>query len=179
MRRTATTILDAIKLAVLGTTSVLLLAPTVSAEQHGGGAGQAAGQTLMATINPVDPGLDRVAKTSVGTVKFTQGSGKVDVLVQASGIPLGGREAEVASDGGPATVGFDTRVLKGSDCAKVADDTTVLVELPQLRVQDDGSGVLMASTDKVTLQQLSGQLVVFSDPKNKHARIGCGVIGAK
>ena len=87
--RTATTILDAIKLAVLGTTSVLLLAPTVSAEEHGGGAGQ----TLMATIHPVDAKLGRVAETSAGTVKFTQGSGKVDVLVQASGIPLGGREA--------------------------------------------------------------------------------------
>lgn len=179
MRRTATTILDAIKLAVLGTTSVLLLAPTVSAEQHGGGAGEAAGKTLMATIHPVDAKLGRVSDTTVGTVKFTQGDGKVDVLVQASGIPLGGREADLVADGGPATVGFDTRILKGDDCAKVADDATVLVELPELRVQDDGSGILMASTDKVTLDQLSGQLVVLSDPKNKSARVGCGVIGAK
>ena len=37
----------------------------------------------------------------------------------------------------------------------------MLAELPQLRVKDDGSGVLMASTDKVTLEQLAGQLVVF------------------
>lgn len=182
MRRTVTTTMAklakvaSIELAVLGTTGILLLAPTVSAEQHGGGAGQ----TLMATINAVDPELDRVSKTSYGTAKFTQGDGKVDILVQASGVPLGGRESEVVADGGPATVGFDVYVLKGSDCATVSKDATVLAELPQLRVQDDGSGILMGSTDKVTLEQIKGQLVVFVTPKRtKHDRVGCGVIGAK
>lgn len=180
MRRTATmkmaSRLASIKLAVLGTTGVLLLAPTVSAEQQGGGAGQ----TQMATIHAVDPELDRVSKTSYGTAKFTQGDGKVDVLVQASGIPLGGREAEIGADGGPATIGFDVYVLKGSDCATVSKDATVLAQLPQLRVKDDGSGILMGSTDKVTLEQISGQLVVFTVPnRTKHERVGCGVIGAK
>ena len=113
MRRTATTSVNVIKLAVLGMSSVLLLAPTVSAEQHAGGAGQ----TLMATIKPVDTGQDRVADVTYGTAKFTQGSGKVDVLVQVSGVPLGGRETVESADGGPATVGFDARIVKGSDCA--------------------------------------------------------------
>jgi len=171
MRRTATTFVDMIKLAVLGTTSVLLLAPTVSAEQHGGGAGQ----TMMATINPVVTGLDRVGKASYGTVKFTQGSGKVDVLIQAAGVPLGGREAELAADGGPATVGFDVRIVKSSDCATAGHDEVVLAELPQLRVKDDGSGIMMGSTDKVTLQQIAGQAVVISAPKNT-TRVGCGLI---
>ena len=117
---------------------------------------------------------------SIGTAKFTQGDGKVDVLVQVSGVPLGAREAEASADGGPATVGFNTHVVKGSDCATVTKDVTVLAELPQLRVKTDGSGILMASTDKVTLAQISGQLVVFSAPKSTKAqRIGCGVIGAK
>jgi len=175
MRRTATTKMakvSSIKLAVLGTAGVLLLAPAASADQGG--------QTLMATIHAVDPQLDRVSQTSYGTAKFTQGSGKVDVLVQASGIPLGGREAEVTTDGGPATIGFDVYVLKGSDCATVSKDATVLAELPQLRVKDDGSGILMGSTDKVTLEQIAGQLVVFVTPKRtKHDRIGCGVIATK
>lgn len=175
MRPTATTTVNVIKLAVLGMTSVLLLAPTVSAEQHTGGAGQ----TLMATIHPVDPKLDRIADTSVGTAKFTQGSGKIDVLVQVAGIPLGGREATAPADGGPATVGFDARVVKGSDCATAAHDDVVIAELPQLRVKDDGSGILMASIDKATMQQIAGQLVVFSSPTNRSARIGCGVIAAK
>lgn len=176
MRRTATTSMALIRLAVLGTTGVLLLAPTVSAEQQGGGAGQ----TLMATIHSVDTSQDKVAKISYGTAKFTQGSGKVDVLVQVAGIPLGGREAELSADGGPATVGFDVHILKGSDCATVGEDVTVLATLPQLRVKDDGSGILMGSTDKVTLDQISGQLVVFTVPKaTKHPRVGCGVIAAK
>jgi len=176
MRGNTTTFLAVIKLAVLGMTGVVLLAPTVSAEEHGGGAGQ----TLMATIHPVDTSQDKVAqKISYGTAKFTQGDGKVDVLVQAAGIPLGGREAEVASDGGPATVGFDVHLVKGSDCATADHGATVLAELPQLRVKDDGSGILMGSTDKVTLQQIAGQMVVFSTPKNNKQRIGCGVISAK
>jgi hypothetical protein len=147
-----------IKLAVLGVTSVLFLAPSVSAEQQKAGAGQ----TMVATINPVDTTQDRVAnKISYGTAKFTQGSGKVDVLVQAAGVPVGGREAEPSADGGPATVGFNMRIVKSSDCATADQAPTVLAELPQLRVKADGSGILMASTDKVSLQQIAGQAVLI------------------
>jgi len=156
-------------------TGILLLAPPVSAEQHTGGAGQ----TMMATINPVVVSQDKVAtKINYGTVKFTQGNGKVDVLIQAAGVPLGGRETELGTDGGPATVGFNVRVVKSSDCATADEAATIIAELPQLRVKDDGSGILMGSTDKVTLQQIAGQAVVISSPKTNN-RVGCGVIKAE
>jgi hypothetical protein len=180
MRGTATTNVNLKRIAVLSTVGVLCLGPmSCAGSKKMGSSAAASGPTLTATIVAVDAGLDRVAKGSFGTAKFTQGAGKVDVLVQVNGIPLGGREASAPADGGPATVPFDARVVKGSDCATVSKDDTVIAQLPQLRIQDDGSGVLMASLDKVTLDQLAGQLVVFSSPTNTHARVGCGVIAAK
>lgn len=180
MRGTATTNMNLRNLAVLGTVGILCLGPMSCAGTKKMASSAAANAPSMsATIYAVDAGLDRVSKATFGTAKFTQGVGKVDVLVQVAGIPLGGREANVAGDGGPATVPFDARVVKGTDCATVGHDDTVIAQLPQLRVQDDGSGVLMASLDKVTLDQLAGQLVVFSSPTNTHARVGCGVIAAK
>jgi Cu/Zn superoxide dismutase len=168
------------KMAVLCTVGVLCLGPMSCAGTKKAASSAAANApALMATIYAVDAGLERVSKTTFGTAKFTQGVGKVDVLVQVNGVPLGGREASPASDGAPATVPFDARVVKGTDCATVAKDTTVIAQLPQLRVQDDGAGVLMTSLDKVTLDQLAGQLVLFSAPGDSHARVSCGVIGAK
>lgn len=179
MRGTATTNMNLKKIAVLGTVGVLCLGPMSCAGSKKMASSAASAASMIATIYAVDAGLDRVSKGTYGTAKFTQGAGRVDVLVQVAGVPLGGREASPASDGAPATVGFDARVVKGSDCATVGHDDTVIAQLPQLRVQDDGSGILMASIDKVTLDQLAGQLVVFSSPTNSHAKVGCGVIGAK
>ncbi|MBM4245090.1 MAG: hypothetical protein FJ148_14965 [Deltaproteobacteria bacterium] len=179
MRGTPTTKMNLRKTAVLGAVGVLCLGPMSCAGTKKASSAATSAPTLMATIYAVDAGLERVSTTTFGSAKFTQGAGKVDVLVQVNGIPLGGREAGPASDGAAATVPFDARVVKGSDCATVAKDTTVIAQLPQLRVQDDGAGVLMTSLDKVTLDQLAGQLVVFSSPSNAHARVGCGVIGAK
>lgn len=180
MRGTATTIMNLRKMAVLCTVGVLCLGPmSCAGTKKAASSAAASAPALMATIYAVDAGLERVSKATFGTAKFTQGVGKVDVLVQVNGIPLGGREASPASDGASATVPFDARVVKGTDCATVAHDATVIAQMPQLRVQDDGSGILMTSLDKVTLDQLAGQLVVFSSPTNSHARVGCGVIGAK
>ena len=180
MRGTATTNVNVRKMAVLCTVGVLCLGPMSCAGSRKMASSAAANAPSMsATIYAVDAGLDRVSKATFGTAKFTQGVGKVDVLVQVNGIPLGGREASPSSDGASATVPFDARVVKGSDCATVGHDDQVIAQLPQLRVQDDGSGVLMTSLDKVTLDQLAGQLVVFSSPTNSHAKLGCGVIGAK
>jgi hypothetical protein len=162
-------------LAVLGVTSVLFLASSCSAQRKPA----AAGPTMMATINPVDTAQDRVAsKINYGTAKFTQGSGKVNVLVQAAGVPLGGREPELSADGGPASVGFNVRIVKTADCATADHDPIVLAELPQLRVISDGSGILMASTDKVSMEQIAGQVVLISSPRN-NTRVGCGVIKAE
>jgi hypothetical protein len=171
MRRPATGSATLTILAVLGgLTSVLCLAPS---------AGAAKKHALMATINPVDTAQDRVAKRiNYGTVKFSQGSGSVNVLIQASGVPIGGREMESSADGGPATIGFNVRIVKSGNCAVADDAPTVLAELPQLRIRDDGSGILMASTDKVTLQQIAGQAVVITSPSN-NTRVGCGVIKGK
>lgn len=180
MRGTATTNMNLRKMAVLGTVGVLCLGPmSCAGSKKTGSSAAASAPSMMATIYAVDAGLDRVSKGTFGTAKFTQGAGKVDVLVQVNGIPLGGREASPASDGAPATVPFDARIVKGTDCATVGKDSTVIAQLPQLRVQDDGSGILMTSLDKVTLDQIAGQLVVFSSPTNTHARVGCGVIAAK
>lgn len=167
MRSTTTNAVNLIKLGVLGVMSVVFLAPSPSA---------AAGQTMMATINPVDTARDHVEKkVNYGTAKFTQGSGGVNVLVQAAGIPLGGREPEASGDGEPATVGFKIRIVKSADCG-TADTAATLAELPQLRIKSDGSGILIASTDKVSLDQIAGQTVVVSSP---NTRVGCGVIKAE
>lgn len=180
MRGTATTNMNLRKIAVLGTVGVLCLGPMSCAGSKKMTSSMSANAPSMtATIYAVDAGLDRVAKGTYGTAKFTQGVGKVDVLVQVAGVPLGGREPNISADGGPATVPFDARVVKGTDCATVGHDDTVIAQLPQLRVQDDGSGILMTSVDKLTLDQIAGQLVVFSSPTNSHARVGCGVIAAK
>lgn len=167
MRSTTMTAVNLIRLGVLGVMSVVILAPSPSA---------VAGQTMMATLNPVNKAQDRVDKgVNYGTAKFTQGSSKVDVLVQAAGIPLGGREPEGSGDGEPATVGFNVRIVKSADCA-TADTAATLTELPQLRIKSDGSGILMASTDKVSLDQIAGQALVISSP---NTRVGCGVIKAE
>ncbi|MEW6270060.1 MAG: hypothetical protein AB1689_12275 [Thermodesulfobacteriota bacterium] len=177
MRRSTTTSFPS-KLAALAATTVVLLATGAAAESHSGDAGKAAGKTMMATLHPVATGTGRVdEKMSRGTAKFTQGAGKVDVLIQVNDLPLGDREAGPASDGAPATVPFDVAVVKTGDCAK-AEGSAELVKLPQLQVKDDGSGILMASTDKVTLEQLAGQAVLISVPGNKN-RVGCGVIAAR
>jgi len=174
MRRTTTTSFP-IGLAARCAGILLALAATDAvAEQHGGDGGGA----MVAKIHPVAVQTGRVdEKMTYGTAKFSQGSGKVDVLVQVAGVPLGGREAGPASDGAAATVPFEVRVLKTGDCTKTAGAATV-VELPNLQVEDDGAGILMTSTDKVKLQDLAGQVVVLGAPGEKH-RMGCGVIAAQ
>jgi Cu/Zn superoxide dismutase len=74
-------------------------------------------------------------------------------------------------------VPFEVAVLKTGDCTKTTG-STALVTLPQLQVRDDGSGILMASSDKVTLDQLAGQAIVIGAPGSK-TRVGCGVIATK
>jgi hypothetical protein len=165
MRRTAISSFGLTTLAVLGgLTGILCLAPAASA-----------GQTMMATLKPVDTEQNRVGREDYGTVKFTQGKGKVDVLVQADGVPLGGSELQQPADGGPASVGFKLRIVKSSDCAIAEDQSKVLAELPELRIHADGTGILMTSTDKVSLEQIAGKAVVLTSPRNE-TRVGCGLI---
>ncbi len=173
MRRSTTTSL--VRLATLCATGALglALAGEVAAEQHEGGTAKA----MTAKIHPVAADMDRVdKKVTYGTAKFTDAGDKVDVLVQVAGLPLGGREASPASDGAPATVPFQVRVVKSGDCAKAAG-ASELVALPDLQVRDDGSGILMATTDKVKLADLAGQAVVIGAPGDK-THVGCGVISA-
>jgi hypothetical protein len=187
MRRTTTTSFPT-GLAARCATGVLLatlVATSGAAEQHGGGAAgsgdagpKMAKMAMMAKIHPVAVQAGRVDEMmTYGTAKFSQGKDKVDVLVQVAGVPLGGREAGPASDGAGATVPFEVHVLKTGDCTKTTD-AKVLVELPNLQVKDDGSGILMASTDDVKLDDLAGQVVVIGAPGNK-IRAGCGVISAQ
>lgn len=177
MRRSTTTTFP-VRLATLCATGVLglALAGDVAAEQHESGG--TAAKAMTAEIHPVAADMDRVdEKVTLGTAKFSDAGDKIDVLVQVAGLPLGGREASPAADGAPATVPFQVRVLKSGDCAKAAD-ASELVALPDLQVKDDGSGILMATTDKVKLADLKGQIVVLGAPGEK-ARVGCGVISAQ
>ncbi|HEY8516623.1 MAG TPA: hypothetical protein VIS07_14030 [Candidatus Binatia bacterium] len=170
MRRSTTTSIRG-KLAALAATTALLAATGAAAESPSGGG------TMVATLHPVAVEVGRVdEKATLGTAKFTQGDGKVDVLIQVNGFPLGDREAGPASDGAPATVPFDVTVVK-TDCTK-AEGSPELVKLPQLQVKDDGSGILMASTDAVKADQLAGQAVVIGAPGNKR-HVACGVIAAR
>ena len=78
MRSTTTTAVDLIKLGVLGVMSVVCFAPSPSV---------AAGQTMMATINPVDTARDQVEK-KVKTAEVLKqiddyfGKDKTDVAVE-------------------------------------------------------------------------------------------------
>jgi Cu/Zn superoxide dismutase len=187
-----------------------LLAPAAGAED----AKAKAGGPLVAVLHPVNQATGAVDEsTTLGTVKFTQGKGKVDVLVQVDGVSIAGGEGESAADGEGTYYPHGIHIHDGGSCASTTDKDGKVSpaagagphydpkktgshkgpagdghagDLPNLRVLEDGSGILMTSTNRLTMDQLRGRTVILHANSDNYtdtpanggsgARIACGVI---
>ena len=185
-------------------------AGTAATTAKGGGA-------LVATLHPVNPATGEVdTRIDLGTVRFTQGNGKVDVLAQLQGVSIAGQEPRgIAGDGQGVYYPHGIHVHEGSSCGPTTvDGKTVPAgaagphfdpaktnshkgptgdghagDLPNVQVVSDGSGMLMSSTTRFTLDQIKGRTVILhANPDNytdtppnggSGARIACGVIVAE
>jgi Cu/Zn superoxide dismutase len=169
---------------------------------------------LSATLRPVNQATGAVDESiSLGTVKFTPDKDEVDVLVQVNGISVAGSEPQASADGQGNYYPHGIHVHEGNSCAATTDKDGKVVpaggagphfdpkktnshkgpdgdghagDMPNLKVLSDGSGVLMTSTKRFTIDQLNGRTVILhANPDNytdtppnggSGARIACGVI---
>lgn len=168
---------------------------------------------LVARVYRIDPatgGPDM--RSEVGTVRFTQGRAGVEVSAQFTGISVAGQEAMQTSDGQGVFYPHGLHVHAGSACGPDTVNGKMVPagaagphfdptasgkhlgpqgmghagDLPNLRVLNDGTGTLVASTSRFTLDQIAGRTVVLhamsdnytDQPANggSGARIACGVI---
>ncbi|HZR81909.1 MAG TPA: superoxide dismutase family protein [Candidatus Binatia bacterium] len=179
-------------------------------------AGNGGGQ-LMAVLHPVNQTTGEVDNSvDLGTARFKQGKDKVDVLIQVNGVPVAGSEPESSADGQGSYYPHGIHIHDGDACGSTKDKDDKMVpagaagphfdpkktgshkgpegeghagDLPNIRILQDGSGVLMTATKRLTLDQLKGRTVIlhahgdnYTDtPANggSGGRIACGVIQAK
>ena len=207
MRRTRTRSLT-IRLGMMAGIAGALLARSASAV--------AETKALVAVLHPVAQDTGKVDESvNLGTVRFTQGHDKVDVLAQVNGVSVAGSEATVAADGQGSYYKHGIHIHEGGACGPTEKDGKTVPagaagahfdpaktgshkgpegnghagDLPNLHVLDDGSGILMASTKRLTMDQLVGKTVILhANPDNytdepvnggSGARIACGVIKAE
>jgi len=176
--------------------------------------GATAGGAMVAVLHPINQTTGAVdGSVSLGTVRFTQGKDKVDVLVQVDGVSVAGSEGQSAADGQGTYYPHGIHIHDGSGCEATTDKDGKMVpgggagphydpmktgshkgpegdghsgDLPNLKVLADGSGVLMTSTNRLTLEQLRGRTVILHANRDNYtdtppnggsgARIACGMI---
>ena len=215
MRRTRTRSLTFIRLGMLaGAAGALLAAQSASAVVDEGAA--QGPKALIAVLHPVAQETGNVDESiTLGTVRFTPGKDKVDVLVQVNGVSVAGSEATQAADGQGAYYKHGIHIHEGGACGPTEKDGQKVPagaagghfdpaktashkgpegaghagDLPNLQVLADGSGILMTSTNRLTMDQLVGKTVILhANPDNytdqpanggSGARIACGVIKAE
>lgn len=158
-------------------------------------AAPAAGPTLVAVMHPVNQTTGAIdAKIDLGTVKFTQGAGKVDVLAELNGISVAESEPEASADGQGVYYPHGIHVHEGSGCGPTEKDGKVVPaggagghldplsskshqgpqgsghagDLPNIRILSDGSGILMTATNRLTLEQLKGRSVVLHAKRDNY-----------
>lgn len=174
----------------------------------------ASGDALVAVLHPVNQTTGAVdSSVSLGTVRFTQGKNKVDVVAQVNGVSVAGSEGQAAADGQGFYYPHGIHIHDGSGCDATTDKDGKLVpaggagphydpmktgshkgpegnghtgDLPNLQIMSDGSGILMTSTNRLTLEQLRGRTVILHANRDNYtdtpanggsgARIACGVI---
>jgi Cu/Zn superoxide dismutase len=171
---------------------------------------------LIAVLHPVAQDTGKVDESvNLGTARFTQGKDKVDVLVQVNGVSTAGSEATQGADGEGAYYKHGIHIHEGGACGPTEKDGATVPagaagphfdpgktgshkgpegnghagDLPNLHVLSDGTGILMASTTRLTMDQLAGKTVILhANPDNytdqpanggSGSRIACGVIKAE
>ena len=155
----------------------LALAALASAEDSGKGSMTA----VLHAVNKVT-GVVNMDMT-VGTARFTPGKSNVEVLVEVAGLRVEGSEEGVSADGEGNVYPRGVRIVNATSCTNLPKEAVDSGEkLPDVRVQPDGAGVLMAST-ATPMDKLAGKAVALIRPKNVGAATGwllaCGIIQSK
>jgi Cu/Zn superoxide dismutase len=171
---------------------------------------------LIAVLRPVSSTGVVNTSVSLGKVTFKQATagGPLTVLAQLSGVSVAGLEAVQVTDGGGVFYPHGLHIHSGGSCASTTQDGKVVPagaagphydpagtnshkgpegtghagDLPNVRILNDGTGIMEARTSRFTLGELVGKTVVLhANPDNytdtpanggSGARIGCGVIEA-
>lgn len=175
MRRSANPVSSRLLLGV-AVGSVLLLSGTIAQAASASG-------PLNAILRPVNRDTGTLnPDISLGTARFSQGSDKVDILLQVFGISVGGNEQGAAPDGTGNNYPHTVQIVPGTCEAVVKGKVAGSQRLPDLQVRSDGSGTLFASTS-TPLAKLSGQSIVIWKPGKPGGTRGvpdaCGVLKAE
>lgn len=138
---------------------------------------------LNAILRPVNRDTGALnPDISLGTARFSQGSNKVDVLLQVNGISVGGSEEGAAADGTGNVYPRTVQIVPGTCEAVVKGKVKGSQRLPDLQVRSDGSGTLFASTT-TPLDKLNGQAIMIMKPGKPGGTRGvpdaCGVLKAE
>ncbi len=150
---------------------------------------------LVAVLRPVNSATGTVdTSVSLGTVRFTQGTGQVNVVVQVNGVSVAGLEATQSADGQGVYYPHGIHIHAGSACGPTTQDGKVVPaggagphfdpaatnshkgpqgaghagDLPNLRVLNDESGLLETSTTRFSLGDLVGRTVVLHANKDNY-----------
>lgn len=174
MRRSANHTAFKLLLGVAAGGSLLLFGRGALAESHDG---PKTGGPLVAVLRPVNRATGAInPDISLGSARFTQGSSKVDVLVQVNGISVAGSEEGAAADGTGNVYPRSVQIAPGTCEAAFKGPVTGAERLKDLDVRSDGSGTLFASTS-TGLDKLNGQSVMIMKPsKPNGVPVACGVI---
>ncbi len=193
--------------AVMGTVFSALILSACAGEQD-----LPESETLSDELRPgaLKAELIDSAGNALGTVKFDDEDGNVDVKVKVSGLSPGFHGMHLHANDNPANgdgcvaPGFASADAHLNPAGNVHGEHAG--DMPVLMVLDDGSGKLRFETDRVTLAELTGRVVIIhAAPDNFHnipvgpnadqytpnspaatmltdatgnagARVGCGVI---
>lgn len=177
-------------------------------------AGTAVGPAgLVAILRPVNSVGTVDGSVSLGKVTFKQGSGgQLTVLAQVGRISVAGLERTMAVEGGDVFYSHGLHVHSGGSCAATTQDGKVVPagaagphydpaatnshkgpqgaghagDLPNVKILNDGTGIMETTTSRFTLGDLVGKTVILhANPDNytdtpvnggSGARIACGVI---
>lgn len=178
-------------------------------------AGAAVGPAgLVAVLRPVSSAGAVDSSVSLGKVSFKQGAGgQLNVLAQVAGITsIAGQEAMQVADGQGVFYPHGLHVHSGGSCAATTQDGKVVPagaagphydpattnshkgpqgaghagDLPNIRILNDGTGIMEATTSRFTLGELVGKTVILHANQDNYtdtppnggsgARIACGVI---
>ncbi|MFM8410280.1 MAG: superoxide dismutase family protein [Alphaproteobacteria bacterium] len=168
---------------------------------------------LVAILRPVNSVGTVDGSVSLGKVTFKQGSGgQLTVLAQVGGISVAGQERTMAVEGGDVFYSHGLHVHSGGSCAATTQDGKVVPagaagphydpaatnshkgpqgaghagDLPNVKILNDGTGIMETTTSRFTLGDLVGKTVILhANPDNytdtpvnggSGARIACGVI---
>ena len=178
---------------VLGGACILLSGGFAGAQSSPGTSATTNGKVtgpLKAVLHPVSSDLGRAdadMQRPLGTVKFTQGKDKIDILVQIDRLPPAESERAESSAMGGNEYPHGLHIHAGGSCdATQEGDKTIAAgaagphfdpgntkthkgpdgnghagDLRMVKVKSDGTGILETTSTRFTLDQLVGKTVVL------------------